>query len=397
MRFQKRVKLMPGVRLNISKSGVSASVGGRGGSITVGKRGVFANASIPGTGLSQQTRLSGRRKQSVRREPDVGSENIQVEFSILDDGSASMVDSATGLPLPENLQRQARKQHRDSMHQFVHAVAEQRNEERNAILDIHIDSPHMKQRPVRPRPFKPLEPEAPVKPSLSLFTRLLRPFKTRRLRSEQEDQLNAFQREYSEWKSMKEEHHRREFQRCELFRSHMSSDSGTVEDYYAGALSELVWPRETLIDFKVSRDCNTLEIDIDMPEVEDLPQCVYRAHGTQLRILTKRLTQKQIRLDYSLHVHGIVFRVMSEAFACLPRIDTVVCSGYSQRRNRKTSAIEDQYLLSVHATRNDWRGIDFRKVRGGELVPYDFLTALKHRRKISATGIFSPVRPLEPS
>lgn len=193
---------------------------------------------------------------------------------------------------------------------------------------------------------------------------------------------------------MQEEHQRREFQRCELFHSHMSSDSSTVEDYYAGALSELVWPREALIDFKVSSDCNTLEIDIDLPEIEDLPHCLYRAHGTQLRVLTKRLTQKQIRLDYSRHVHGIVFRVISESFASLPNVKTVVCSGYSQRRNRKTNTVEDQYLISIQATRADWLAIDFHKVRSGDLVPVDFLPTLQHRRRMSATGVFSQIHPL---
>ena len=52
MRFQKSVKVMPGVRLNLSKSGVSTSIGGRGATVNVGKRGVRSTVGIPGTGLS---------------------------------------------------------------------------------------------------------------------------------------------------------------------------------------------------------------------------------------------------------------------------------------------------------------------------------------------------------
>lgn len=43
---------MPGVRLNLSKSGVSTSIGRRGATVNVSKRGVRSTLSVPGTGLS---------------------------------------------------------------------------------------------------------------------------------------------------------------------------------------------------------------------------------------------------------------------------------------------------------------------------------------------------------
>jgi hypothetical protein len=51
-RFQKRISILPGVRINLSKSGVSTSLGPRGADVNIGKDGVTANAGIPGTGLS---------------------------------------------------------------------------------------------------------------------------------------------------------------------------------------------------------------------------------------------------------------------------------------------------------------------------------------------------------
>lgn len=56
-RFFRRIKLLPGLRLNLSKSGVSLSAGVRGASVTVGPRGSYANFGVPGTGLSYRTRL----------------------------------------------------------------------------------------------------------------------------------------------------------------------------------------------------------------------------------------------------------------------------------------------------------------------------------------------------
>ena len=54
-RFRRSIRVLPGVRLNISKSGVSASLGGRGATVNVGKRGTKATVGLPGTGLSYST------------------------------------------------------------------------------------------------------------------------------------------------------------------------------------------------------------------------------------------------------------------------------------------------------------------------------------------------------
>jgi uncharacterized protein DUF4236 len=51
-RFNRRIRIFPGVRLNLSKSGVSASIGSRGAWLTFGKRGTRATVGLPGTGLS---------------------------------------------------------------------------------------------------------------------------------------------------------------------------------------------------------------------------------------------------------------------------------------------------------------------------------------------------------
>ena len=51
-RFQKRLKIFPGLSINIGKSGVSASIGAPGAHVTVGHGQVRETVGIPGTGLS---------------------------------------------------------------------------------------------------------------------------------------------------------------------------------------------------------------------------------------------------------------------------------------------------------------------------------------------------------
>jgi hypothetical protein len=57
-RFRKSIKIFPGLRLNLSKSGVSASIGTRGATVNVSERGTKATVGLPGTGLSYSEQLS---------------------------------------------------------------------------------------------------------------------------------------------------------------------------------------------------------------------------------------------------------------------------------------------------------------------------------------------------
>jgi hypothetical protein len=51
-RFRKSIKVLPGVRMNLSKSGVSTSLGGSGVTLNLSKRGTRATYSAIGAGLS---------------------------------------------------------------------------------------------------------------------------------------------------------------------------------------------------------------------------------------------------------------------------------------------------------------------------------------------------------
>lgn len=57
--FRRRIKIIPGVHLNLSRSGISTSIGFRGANVTLGKTGTYLNAGIPGTGIYQRQKLSG--------------------------------------------------------------------------------------------------------------------------------------------------------------------------------------------------------------------------------------------------------------------------------------------------------------------------------------------------
>lgn len=62
LRFQKRLRMLPGVRANLSKSGVSASLGPKGTSVNMGPNGVHVGAGIPGTGFSYRQKITPKNR-----------------------------------------------------------------------------------------------------------------------------------------------------------------------------------------------------------------------------------------------------------------------------------------------------------------------------------------------
>jgi Protein of unknown function (DUF4236) len=116
--FRKRVKVIPGVHLNFSKSGISTSIGFKGASVTIGKSGTYLNTSIPGLGLSNRQKMSGGSNQ-----PQV----IPSEFEYLAE-------------LPENIfsadVQEITSQDMQGIKQAIFAARQERQELRNDIIKV---------------------------------------------------------------------------------------------------------------------------------------------------------------------------------------------------------------------------------------------------------------------
>jgi hypothetical protein len=54
-RFRRRFRVAPGLWLNLSRSGISTTIGTRGLRYTIGRRGTGATVGLPGSGISYST------------------------------------------------------------------------------------------------------------------------------------------------------------------------------------------------------------------------------------------------------------------------------------------------------------------------------------------------------
>lgn len=65
--FRRRIKILPGIHLNVGKNGVSTSFGTKGAHITTGENGTYLNTGIPCTGMYNRQKIDGGRSRNVRR------------------------------------------------------------------------------------------------------------------------------------------------------------------------------------------------------------------------------------------------------------------------------------------------------------------------------------------
>nr|AOH35781.1 hypothetical protein BGP89_04940 [Luteimonas sp. JM171] len=71
----------------------------------------------------------------------------------------------------------------------------------------------------------------------------------------------------------------------------------------------------------------------------------------------------------------------------------VIASGYSQRPDPATGAIQDEYLISLKVPRSAWREIDFSNLE--QVDPIEAIARFEHVRKMTKTGIFRRIDPME--
>ncbi len=55
VRFRRTFKIFPGVKINVSRGGISTTIGPRGFHLTFNKHGVRQSIGLPGTGLSESS------------------------------------------------------------------------------------------------------------------------------------------------------------------------------------------------------------------------------------------------------------------------------------------------------------------------------------------------------
>lgn len=141
------------------------------------------------------------------------------------------------------------------------------------------------------------------------------------------------------------------------------------------------------LDFSFDQEYETLYVDLDLPEVEEIPRrkAEYLPSGN---VSFKQKTQKEVQLDYIQCICGLAFLVAGRFFNVNCNIKYIQISGYTQRVNKATGEDSDDYVYTVFFDKESFSRLIIENI--------DPLLAMRQfpcRIKASATGILSSIIP----
>jgi len=357
-RFQRRVTLAPGVRVNFGLRGPSLSVGPRGASVTIGQRGVYSNAGIPGTGLSMRRRIDAPAGRTQNRSTPGGTAAGLSDFRmrVCGDGAVSLL-SAQEEPLSQAEIRRLRAQSPKAIEQGLEQAVAAINADLDACLGVHLatPSPIFRLIPVPPDPGSP--PTAPNAKAVGFWDRLL--FRRAKIERENARMVAQHERQLADWHQRMRAHEREALRVAEVNARLREGQQENMEAALADQLRQITWAKETQIAFDFGDDSSTLALDVDLPTLDEMPHrtASMPARGINLRMTKRSDTQR--RRDFIRLVTGTCFRVAGEAFARLPTVEEVTVSGFTQRIDPATGAERDIHVISVRIARTEWGAIDF--------------------------------------
>lgn len=372
LRFRRSIKIAPGLRVNLGKTGVSMSMGVRGATITAGSKGVYGNVGMPGTGLSYRTKLSGASGATA---------NLSAQRS---------VEEKLGLTQLE-----------------AEAVA--LNDDISRVLLLHLECKKPND-PVVHTPMEYIEPRPSPASGGKLVAFLIWMFGAGLLAQPLPESAqgaamivagiavylgwrrwrdNKTSQQLAAWEEQKAAWERQEQAEVDSW-NQRATDTKRREEFLGVALGSVDWPRETTFSFEFKTP-QRLALDVDLPEVEDMPKSYWAVRKSGASLEQKERSDTQIRKDYARHIHAICLLSASVAFWAVPELTELVISGYTQRPSKATGVIQDDYILSVCITREGWERIDFDALE--RVDPFEALAVFDLRLDMSKTCVLKPIEP----
>lgn len=405
-RFQRRITLAPGLRLNLSKRGLGLSVGPRGASLSVGPSGVHGHAGIPGTGLAYRQKLNTRPRRGGDSSDAAGgrSSSAATLEALLEQGESLPIrleiDAEGGLqyfhgdgtPMSDDEARVLRRHAKESLREQLERHCERLSADLDRLGRLHEDTPHPHHNGYTTQDLTEAPPLPPA-PCQPVWWHFLWPPAKRQVAMENQHRQATFDEAYRGWEWRKAEHDAAEFARHQRESEGVLHDLDAMEQTLRERLEEIDWPRETAIDFDLGSDDRTIAVDIDLPDEYEMPDRYWSMPAKQVKLTPRTLSDTRQRKLYRDHVHGIAFRVLGAVFARLPTVQEARISGYRQVTDPATGGEYDQYLYSVKVSRTQWGKIHFDKLE--QVDPVAAMEAFTLRRDMTKTGIFRDIEPFK--
>ncbi|NUE95417.1 DUF4236 domain-containing protein [Gilliamella sp. ESL0232] len=390
VRFRKRIKIIPGVKLNLSSSGASVSLGGRGASLSIGKKGTYGNLSLPGSGLSYRTKLSSNQNVKRPTTTQKSISDISIKVRINEDGSVEYLNPNDNTRLPENIVSDIKKNNKEVLISIFKQACKKNNDGLDLLDKLHLTAmPPSDTRIYHKKDYPEPRPQKTKLKEKNFFSKILPFIEKNRLKFNESMEI-AYNEKLKIWSQKKENFDKNESDIAYRINELLASgNEEVINSELVTLLSNISFPKETNVDFEINED--NLVLDVDLPEIEDIPNKKYTASDNSLRISVKTISDTERRKIYMTHIHSIIFRIIADVFSLIPTIKRITLSAYSQRPNNQNGNIEDQYLVSVNINKAEWKSINFNNIEHIDVV--ECFNQFDLIRDMSKTGVFKAITP----
>ena len=432
LRYRKSVKICKGVRVNFSKTGVSYTVGTRGASVNFGRNGTYVNTGIPGTGIYARERIGGGNSHSHDSEPTAAvHQQIGIDVVMDDRGRITLMNDGNVIT-DESLIRkikatpafQDEKRRLDALRrQKINELLEADRKSADDILKLYQNASVADSMRVFEEKLNSLQPETYIRNTFQLpppdeekirsdllieaaekvktwaFWRrgkLRREYVSERLpelltqaRRQWNDKKAVFEEMEDAQEQRKKQEYLHDYEMTKLgLQKSIEGDPDFLGVLIDSWISDCTLPFDANIDYSYMPEEKKLLLDVDLPEIEDIPgtKMVKLASGN---LSQKKKTQSELKQDYAELVFSLAVFLAANLFGLSPAIEKMTMSCYTQRRNA-AGDVEDNYILSVKFDRWPFEKETFRKKD-----PLEFCMGFENRCNMTSTMLFKKIKPFE--
>ena len=175
-----------------------------------------------------------------------------------------------------------------------------------------------------------------------------------------------FDAEVESWKKEREEFYNN-------LRQSLQNVVDGDRDYVITAIGSLFpddeLPMEYFVDYTYEEEKGKVMIDLDLPEIEDLPDRKIILTPTGKKSIRMK-GQTDLRSDYAHCVFGLAMYVAHLIFNVSLKVQEIEISGYTQRKEANSAVATDQYVFVVSFTRDLFSTIDFSRLSALQVMDF---------------------------
>lgn len=172
----------------------------------------------------------------------------------------------------------------------------------------------------------------------------------------------------------------------EVYLSAINGDKETIEALVGAFLNNLELTYNVKANYELVG--NTLFLDLDLPEIEDLENTYPTIVNN--KIVYKKKTSTELKEEYAKCILSLGVYLVSNIFNITSYIEKIIISAFTKRRDRNGD-IKDEYIYSIKYSRNIFENTDLRKIDN----IYEFILNFKNRINMSSTYSFKAIKPFE--